>query len=124
MIEDYTCICMISYSLHCMILLFNDTNIGLFVSQLTEKIQTLEKSLSHMSREFSTEKRTIVQQARTENEAAKIELAKLQRVIDLKTREMNKVKRLAKNILDQRTELERFFLESLEQVRNEINANQ
>lgn len=77
-----------------------------------------------MSREFSTEKRTIVQQARTENEAAKIELAKLQRVIDLKTREMNKVKRLAKNILDQRTELERFFLESLEQVRNEINANQ
>lgn len=115
---------MISYSLHCMILLFNDTNIGLFVSQLTEKIQTLEKSLSHMSREFNTEKRTIVQQARTENEAAKIELAKLQRVIDLKTREMNKVKRLAKNILDQRTELERFFLESLEQVRNEINANQ
>lgn len=65
-----------------------------------------------------------MQQARTENEAAKIELAKLQRVIDLKTREMNKVKRLAKNILDQRTELERFFLESLEQVRNEINANQ
>lgn len=107
-----------------MILLFNDTNTELFISQLTEKIQTLEKSLSHMSREFSTEKRTIVQQARTENEAAKIELAKLQRVIDLKTREMNKVKRLAKNILDQRTELERFFLESLEQVRNEINANQ
>lgn len=92
--------------------------------QLTEKIQTLEKSLSHMSREFNTEKRSIMQQARTENEAAKIELAKLQRVIDLKTREMNKVKRLAKNILDQRTELERFFLESLEQVRNEINANQ
>lgn len=77
-----------------------------------------------MSREFNTEKRSIMQQARTENEAAKIELAKLQRVIDLKTREMNKVKRLAKNILDQRTELERFFLESLEQVRNEINANQ
>ncbi|XP_065942719.1 basal body-orientation factor 1 isoform X3 [Magallana gigas] len=94
------------------------------IRQLTEKIQTLEKSLSHMSREFNTEKRTIMQQARTENEAAKIELAKLQRVIDLKTREMNKVKRLAKNILDQRTELERFFLESLEQVRNEINANQ
>lgn len=77
-----------------------------------------------MSREFNTEKRTIVHQARTENEAAKIELAKLQRVIDLKTREMNKVKRLAKNILDQRTELERFFLESLEQVRMEIAANQ
>lgn len=106
-------------TIHCSI----SMNVTL-ISQLTEKIQTLEKSLSHMSREFNTEKKTIVMQARTENEAAKIELAKLQRVIDLKTREMNKVKRLAKNILDQRTELERFFLESLEQVRNEINANQ
>ena len=77
-----------------------------------------------MSREFNSEKRTIGDRARIENEAAKIEIAKLQRVIELKTKEMNKVKRLAKNILDQRTELERFFLESLEQVRLEIAANQ
>ena len=77
-----------------------------------------------MSREFETTRKDIVHKARIENEAAKIEIAKLQRVIELKTKEMNKVKRLAKNILDQRTELERFFLESLEQVRQEIAANQ
>ncbi|KAK3093033.1 hypothetical protein FSP39_010308 [Pinctada imbricata] len=94
------------------------------IRELTEKVQTLEKSLSHMSREFNVEKRSVSDRARVENEAAKIEIAKLQRVIELKTKEMNKVKRLAKNILDQRTELERFFLESLEQVRMEIAANQ
>ena len=77
-----------------------------------------------MSREFDRDKRMIVQQARIENESAKVELAKLQRVIELKTKEMNRVKKLAKNILDQRTELERFFLDSLEQVRMEIAANQ
>lgn len=77
-----------------------------------------------MSREFDTTRKDILSKARIENEASKIEIAKLQRVIELKTKEMNKVKRLAKNILDQRTELERFFLESLEQVRIEIAANQ
>lgn len=94
------------------------------IRQLTEKVQLLETSLSHISREFTMEKQTIIHKARIENEAAKREIAKLQRVIELKTKEMNKVKRLAKNILDQRTELERFFLESLEEVRTEISANQ
>lgn len=44
--------------------------------------------------------------------------------MDLKTKEMNKVKRLARNILEQRTEIERFFLEALEHVKKEIAANQ
>lgn len=77
-----------------------------------------------MSREFNNEKRAIVEKFRIETEASKIELAKLQRIIELKTKEMNKVKRLAKNILDQRTELERFFLEALDTVKTEISANQ
>lgn len=94
------------------------------IRELQEKVELLEKSLSHMSREFDTTRKDILSKARIENEASKIEIAKLQRVIELKTKEMNKVKRLAKNILDQRTELERFFLESLEQVRIEIAANQ
>lgn len=92
--------------------------------QFTEKVSTLEQSLSHMAREFNTEKKAIVEKFSIETEASKIELAKLQRIIELKTKEMNKVKRLAKNILDQRTELERFFLEALDTVKSEIAANQ
>lgn len=94
------------------------------IRESQEKVELLEKSLSHMSREFDTTRKDLLTRSRIENEASKIEIAKLQRVIELKNKEMNKVKRLAKNILDQRTELERFFLESLEQVRMEINANQ
>ena len=96
----------------------------LFIAQLQDKVRTLEKSLSHVVREFETERELITNNARIESEAARVELAKLQRVIEMKTKEMSKVKRLAKNILDQRTELERFFLESLEQVKMEIAANQ
>lgn len=66
---------------------------------------------------------SLVQQGELQNETAKVEIVKLQRTVDLKTKEMNKVKKLARNILEQRTEMERFFLESLEAVKMEIAAN-
>lgn len=41
----------------------------------------------------------------------------------MKTKEMNKVKKLAKNILEQRTDIERFFLDSLDFVKKQIVTN-
>ena len=90
--------------------------------QLQDKVDTLEASLSHVVREFETERDSLISKAQVENDSAKVEIAKLQRTVDLKTKEMNRVKKLAKNILDQRTEMERFFLDSLEHVKLEIAA--
>ena len=73
-----------------------------------------------MVREFDTDRQSLIAQAKVENDSARVEIAKLQRTVDLKTKEMNRVKKLAKNILDQRTEMERFFLDSLEHVKMEI----
>ncbi len=91
--------------------------------QMQEKIETLEKSLSHVVHEFESERVALVEKHRIATESATVEISKLQRTVDLKTKEMNKVKKLAKNILDQRTEMERFFLEALEHVKLEIAAN-
>ena len=90
---------------------------------MQEKIETLEKSLSHVVNEFESEQKAIVAQSHIENESATNEIKKLQRTLELKTREAAKIKKLAKNILDQRTEMERFFLEALEHVKLEIAAN-
>ena len=76
-----------------------------------------------MVREFEVERTALMKRAELETETAKVEIVKLQRTVDLKTREMNKVKKLARNILDQRTEMERFFLDALETVKREIAAN-
>ncbi|EDO37303.1 predicted protein, partial [Nematostella vectensis] len=92
------------------------------ISELQEKVKTLEKSLSHLVREFEDERNAIVQATEDETRSSRAEIARLQRIVELKTKEMNKVKRLAKNILDQRTELEQFFLDSLEYVKNEISC--
>ncbi|KAL0598563.1 Basal body-orientation factor 1 [Plecturocebus cupreus] len=55
-----------------------------------------------------------------ENRAGQVDIDKLQHFLQMKDREMNLVKKLAKNILDERTEVERFFLDALHQVKQQI----
>lgn len=74
-------------------------------------------------REFEAEQSALVAKTNDEMEWSRTEITKLQRVVQLKTKEMNKVKKLARNILDQRTEVERFFLDALDQVKKEIIAH-
>lgn len=93
------------------------------IEELQEKVKTLEKSLSHVVREFETERASLVQKSEYETRSCRAEISRLQRIVELKTKEMNRVKRLAKTILDQRTEVEQFFLDSLEYVKNEIIRN-
>lgn len=93
------------------------------ITELNDKVKTLEKSLSHVVREFEAERAALERKAEDDTLNSRAEIARLQRVVELKTREMNRVKRLAKTILDQRTEVEQFFLESLEYVKNEIVRN-
>ena len=92
--------------------------------QLQDKVSTLEMSLTHVVREFGTEQSLSAEKAQLENRSALVEVSKLQRVLEIKTKELSKIKRLAKNILDQRSEVETFFLDALEHVRLEITDNQ
>ncbi|XP_063712972.1 basal body-orientation factor 1-like [Symsagittifera roscoffensis] len=94
------------------------------IKKLYGKIQTLEDSLTHIVSEFEEEKARILHSAEGELQDSRMEIERLRRVLDLKTKENVKIKFLARNILDQRSEMERFFLDSLEQVREEIAVNQ
>ena len=44
----------------------------------------------------------------------------LKQLLKLKNRELKNIRKLAQTILDQRTEVEQYFLEALEQVKSEI----
>uniref|UniRef100_G3NY74 Basal body-orientation factor 1 n=1 Tax=Gasterosteus aculeatus aculeatus TaxID=481459 RepID=G3NY74_GASAC len=54
--------------------------------------------------------------------AGQVELEELRRVLSMRERELGNVKRLASGIVQQRTEMERFFHEALAQVKEEITA--
>ncbi|XP_072618126.1 basal body-orientation factor 1 isoform X1 [Vulpes vulpes] len=90
------------------------------IQTLQKKVVSLETALSCMTREFEIEVCKVQQQAMIENQAGKVEIDKLQQLLQMKDREMNRIKKLAKNILDERTEVERFFLDALHQVKQQI----
>ncbi|XP_019650186.1 basal body-orientation factor 1 isoform X3 [Ailuropoda melanoleuca] len=93
------------------------------IQTLQKKVVSLETALSCMTTEFETEVCKMQQQATIENKAGQVEIDKLQQLLQMKDREMNRVKKLAKNILDERTEVERFFLDALHQVKQQILFN-
>uniref|UniRef100_G3X2L0 Basal body-orientation factor 1 n=1 Tax=Sarcophilus harrisii TaxID=9305 RepID=G3X2L0_SARHA len=90
---------------------------------LQKKVKKLETALGHMATEFETEIKKIQEHAFIENQAGQVEINKLEQVLQMKDKEMNRVKKLAKNILDERTEVERFFLDALYQVKQQINLS-
>ncbi|XP_059817868.1 basal body-orientation factor 1-like [Hypanus sabinus] len=90
------------------------------INELQTKVENLEKALGHMAAEFETAKQKIKKENDFKMATSQVEIARLGEVIKLKDREMNRVKKLAKNILEQRTDVEMFFLQSLEEVRQQI----
>ena len=91
--------------------------------QLKNKIEILEKSLSQVVREFEHERTNIIKKCKSEMDSSLVELEKTKKTLELRNKEMNKVKKLAKNILEQRSEIERFFLDSLDYVKKQIISN-
>ncbi|KAJ3392087.1 hypothetical protein HDU84_004796 [Entophlyctis sp. JEL0112] len=90
------------------------------IKELNLKIESMEHSLSHVVREFEHEREIIGKLARKElNEVRKVTV-KLRENLEIKTYEMKHIKRLAQHILDQRTRLEKFFMDALDHVRKQI----
>lgn len=76
--------------------------------------------MGHMAAEFETAKQQMKQEIELRMATSQVEIERLGAVVKLKDKEMNRVKKLAKNILDERTDVEMFFLQSLEEVRQQI----
>ncbi|XP_028931174.1 basal body-orientation factor 1 isoform X1 [Ornithorhynchus anatinus] len=93
------------------------------IRTLQRKVASLETALGHVTREFETEIHDARQEARRRNREGRVEIDKLQYLLEVKDREMERVKRLARNVLDQRSDVETFFLEALQQVRREIQSS-
>ncbi|NWI65129.1 BBOF1 factor, partial [Todus mexicanus] len=89
------------------------------IGDLQRKVEKLEMVLSCMT---VRESQKTQRQVQIENQASMVEIKKLQQLIEMKDREMNRVKKLARNVLNERTEVERFFLDALEHVKQEIIA--
>lgn len=73
--------------------------------------------------EFNVERKKLNEQSLIEEVSSHNEIVKLERALELKGKEMNKVKKLGKTILEQRSELETLFLDALQNVKRQIIYN-
>ena len=92
-------------------------------SLLQAKVVQLEQSLTVLVQEFQQEKQSLEQSHTSRHAQMEAELQGLQRRCQLQDRETLHVKKLARKILDQRTEVEEFFLNALAHVKKEIETN-
>lgn len=90
------------------------------IQELQNKVKKLEEAVNYMTAEFKIEIKKTEEKALVQNQAARTEIEKLEQLLEMKEREMSRVKKLARNILNERTEVEKFFLDALEQVKQEI----
>ncbi|PWA16514.1 hypothetical protein CCH79_00004506, partial [Gambusia affinis] len=92
------------------------------LSEVMAKAASLELTLAEISRKSEQqeekEKRNLVT-----IQASQVELDKLQKLLAMREKEMQHVKQLAKTIVDKRREVEVFFHEALNHVRQEIVAS-
>ncbi|ORZ39417.1 hypothetical protein BCR44DRAFT_127115 [Catenaria anguillulae PL171] len=92
------------------------------IRDLESKVVTLEQTLSHVVREFEVEREILRKKAHQELDDIKRIAAQLKLNLDRKAQEMRHIKRLALHLVDQRTDVEKFFMDALDHVRRQIAA--
>lgn len=91
--------------------------------QHQSKIDMLETSLSHVVREFDVERSLLASKATEDQKELREQLESYRRGLELKTAECKRIKKLARTILEQRSEVESFFLETLNEIKKEIASS-
>ncbi len=81
---------------------------------------TLEQALASMVAEFEMEKADIKQRAAVRSQAGGVELDKLQKLLSIRDRELSRVKRTARSVVEQRSDMEVLFHEALNHVKQEM----
>lgn len=90
------------------------------IKQLQTKVKNLEKSLNQVVHEFEREKNMVTLKNQRELKDYALDTDGLKRLVKVRTKELQTVRELAQTVLDQRTDVEQFFLESLDIVKKEL----
>lgn len=77
-----------------------------------------------MIREFNSARSQLLKHCDDLHKQTRMEILRMQREVKSKIKECSRIRKLAKKVLLDRSDIEQFFLESLEYVREQINLNQ
>ena len=90
------------------------------IKMLKEKIKASEGEIAQISIEHEKEKENLLNQFNNQFQDKLAELNNFREQVKIRSKELKNMKALAQMILDQRSDVEQFFLESLEQIKEEV----
>jgi len=90
------------------------------IKMLKSKIQILENSLSQIVQDFEKEKHLLKKQSEEVINSQLDELEMLREEFKARAKELKMLRSLSAVIIEQRSDIEQFFLEALEQIKEEI----
>lgn len=90
------------------------------IAENSSKLQKLEKTLGQVIHQYSAERRDLEEEHKKRIAVLAAERQTLKRVAQTKINELKKVRQLAQQVLGERGEVERFFIESLHYVLDQI----
>lgn len=93
------------------------------IKALRERVEHLEKQQAVNVEKFKHKTKELKATVHRELEEATLDAAGLRRLLKIKNKELQRMKTLAATILSQRTEVEQFFLESLNEVKSLIKKD-
>ena len=92
------------------------------MKELTSRNKALEANTTQIVQLYDTERQNALQTRSDERDVLAKQLHDTRQALRIRTLELHRIKRLAKVIIQQRTELELFFTEALDYVKQEIIA--
>ena len=90
------------------------------IRSLRERVEQLEKAQMTSIERFKTRTKELKKTVQKELEEATLDATGLRRLIVMKNKELRHIKALAATVLEQRSEMEEFFLDSLAEVQEMI----
>ena len=90
------------------------------IKEAQSKIMTQEQSMQELMQGFERDKMALMRTTQSQLADAAAEAEALKRLVKLKTHELKSVRKLAQEVLLQRSDVETFLLSSLHMIRKEI----
>jgi len=93
---------------------------ALEIREFKDKVNALEKSLTQVVADMERERKILNEQSANNIDEATSEKEGLKRLVKLKTQELKNIRKLAQEVLVQRSDVESFLVSSLYQVRTKV----
>jgi len=90
------------------------------IYELEAKVSQLEEQLKTEKNDFREQKALVLSNAVEQGAVDRADISRLQKTLMIREQEMRKLKLLARKVADERTQMQKFFIEALNQVGREI----